>query len=203
MHGSESAEVDVPRSMDRPSSFGYDAALAGEIEQRWQQRWAEEGTFNAPNPAGKLAAGFDRMAGRPKFYVLDMFPYPSGAGLHVGHPLGYIGTDAFARYLRMTGHNVLHPFGYDAFGLPAEQYAIDTGQHPSVPTQDNIDNMRRQLRRLGLGHDTRREIATTDLAFYRWTQWIFLKIFNSWCDERTGHTRPIQDLIHEFASGQR
>ena len=203
MHGSESAEVDVPMSMDRPSSFGYDASLAMRIEQRWQRRWAEEGTFNAPNPAGKLATGFDRMAGRPKFYVLDMFPYPSGAGLHVGHPLGYIGTDAYARYLRMTGHNVLHPFGYDAFGLPAEQYAIDTGQHPSVTTRDNIDNMRRQLRRLGLGHDTRREIVTSDPGYYRWTQWIFLKIFNSWADERSGRARPIDELVAEFESGTR
>lgn len=103
----------------------------------------------------------------------------------------------------MTGHHVLHAFGYDAFGLPAEQYAIDTGQHPRLTTQNNIDNMRRQLRRLGLGHDTRREVATTDLAFYRWTQWIFLKIFNSWCDERTGRARPIEELISEFTSGQR
>ena len=138
------------------------------------------------------------MAGRRKFYALDMFPYPSGAGLHVGHPLGYIGTDVYARYLRMTGYHVLHAFGYDAFGLPAEQYAIDTGQHPRLTTQNNIDNMRRQLRRLGLGHDTRREIATTDLAFYRWTQWIFLKIFNSWCDERSGRARRIEELISEF-----
>ena len=135
------------------------------------------------------------MAGHPKCYVLDMFPYPSGAGLHVGHPLGYIGTDAYARFLRMTGHNVLHPFGYDAFGLPAEQYAIDTGQHPAVTTRHNIDNMRRQLRRLGLGHDTRREIATSDPAFYRWTQWIFLRIFNSWFDEDANRARPIADLV--------
>ncbi|HEX9040484.1 MAG TPA: leucine--tRNA ligase [Trebonia sp.] len=183
--------------------FRYDARLAGTIEARWQQRWAADGTFNSPNPAGPLSAGFARVAGRRKFYVLDMFPYPSGAGLHVGHPLGYIGTDVYARYLRMTGHHVLHAFGYDAFGLPAEQYAIDTGQHPRITTQDNIDNMRRQLRRLGLGHDTRREIATTDPAFYRWTQWIFLKIFNSWCDERTGRARPIEELVGEFASGQR
>ena len=179
-------------------AFRYDAQLAGEIESRWQRRWAEEGTFDSPNPAGPLATGFARMAGRPKFYVLDMFPYPSGAGLHVGHPLGYIGTDVYARYLRMTGHHVLHTFGYDAFGLPAEQYAIETGQHPEVTTRENISRMRRQLRRLGLGHDTRREIATTDPGYYRWTQWIFLKIFNSWADERTGKARPIAELIAEF-----
>jgi leucyl-tRNA synthetase len=184
--------------------YGYDARLAGQIEERWQRRWAEEGTFDAPNPAGELAAGFDAVAGQPRFYVLDMFPYPSGTGLHVGHPLGYIGTDVYARYLRMTGHNVLHPFGYDAFGLPAEQYAIDTGQHPAVTTKANIDNMRRQLRRLGLGHDTRREIVTSDPGFYRWTQWIFLQIFNSWADERDGgRARPIAELVAEFESGAR
>jgi leucyl-tRNA synthetase len=183
--------------------FRYDARLANEIESRWQERWETEGTFYSPNPTGPLAAGFDQMAGRRKFYALDMFPYPSGAGLHVGHPLGYLGTDVYARYLRMTGHHVVHTFGYDAFGLPAEQYAIDTGRHPQVTTQNNIDTMRRQLRRLGLGHDTRREIATTDVAYYRWTQWIFLKIFNSWADERTGRARPIEHLVAAFESGQR
>jgi leucyl-tRNA synthetase len=183
--------------------FRYDARLANEIESRWQERWETEGTFSSPNPAGPLAAGFDRMAGRRTFYALDMFPYPSGAGLHVGHPLGYIGTDVYARYMRMTGRHVLHTFGYDAFGLPAEQYAIDTGRHPRATTQDNIDTMRRQLRRLGLGHDTRREVATTDVAYYRWTQWIFLKIFNSWADERTERARPIEDLVAEFDSGRR
>jgi len=145
-----------PVPADDQLPFRYDARLAGKIEVRWQERWEADGTFNSPNPAGRLSDGFARVAGRRKFYVLDMFPYPSGAGLHVGHPLGYIGTDVYARYLRMTGHHVLHAFGYDAFGLPAEQYAIDTGQHPRLTTQDNIDNMRRQLRRLGLGHDTRR-----------------------------------------------
>ncbi len=192
-----------PVPADDQLPFRYDARLAGKIEVRWQERWEADGTFNSPNPAGRLSDGFARVAGRRKFYVLDMFPYPSGAGLHVGHPLGYIGTDVYARYLRMTGHHVLHAFGYDAFGLPAEQYAIDTGQHPRLTTQDNIDNMRRQLRRLGLGHDRRREVATADPAFYRWTQWIFLKIFNSWCDPRTGQARPIEELVGEFASGQR
>ncbi len=127
------------------------------------------------------------MAGRPKFYLLDFFPYPSGIGLHVGHPLGYIGTDVFGRYLRMTGHHVLHPFGFDTFGLPAEQYAIDTGQHPAVTVRQNAAVMRRQLRRLGLGHDRRREIMTSDPSYYRWTQWIFLQIFNSWYDPAAGH----------------
>jgi leucyl-tRNA synthetase len=203
MSKSEQVKTTSPASGEGQPPFRYDARLANEIETRWQERWETDGTFHCPNPAGPLAEGFEQMAGRRKFYALDMFPYPSGTGLHVGHPLGYIGTDVYARYLRMTGHHVLHTFGYDAFGLPAEQYAVDTGQHPRVTTQDNIDNMRRQLRRLGLGHDTRREIATTDLAFYRWTQWIFLKIFNSWCDERTGRARPIEELISEFTSGRR
>ena len=119
---------------------------------------------------------------RAKVYVLDMFPYPSGAGLHVGHPLGYIGTDVHARFLRMTGHNVLHAMGFDAFGLPAEQYAVQTGQHPRTTTERNVETYRAQLRRLGLAHDERRSVATTDVEFYRWTQWIFLKVFNSWFD---------------------
>ena len=138
-----------------------------------------------------------------KFFVMDMFPYPSGAGLHVGHPLGYIASDVYARYLRMRGKIVLHPFGFDAFGLPAEQYAIETGQHPAVTTAQNIANMQRQLRRLGLSHDPRREISTADPRFYRWTQWIFLKLFNSWCDPRTGQARPVDALIKEFELGIR
>jgi leucyl-tRNA synthetase len=183
--------------------FRYDARLANEIELRWQDRWEREGTFHTPNPAGPLSDGFAQMAGRPKFYLLDFFPYPSGIGLHVGHPLGYIGTDVFGRYLRMTGHHVLHPFGFDTFGLPAEQYAIDTGQHPAVTVQQNAAVMRRQLRRLGLGHDWRREILTSDPCFYRWTQWIFLQIFHSWYDPDRGRARPIGELIAEFAAGQR
>ena len=122
-------------------------ASPNEIEQQWQDRWEDERTFWAPNPSGPLADGFERVADRAKLYVLDMFPYPSGAGLHVGHPLGYIGTDVYARFKRMTGHNVLHAMGYDAFGLPAEQYAVETGQHPRVTTDQNIATMRRQLRR--------------------------------------------------------
>jgi leucyl-tRNA synthetase len=183
--------------------FRYDARLAGEIEAYWQRRWEADGTFSSPSPSGPLSEGFGRVKGRPRFYVLDMFPYPSGAGLHVGHPLGYIGTDVLARYQRMNGRHVMHALGYDAFGLPAEQYAIDTGQHPQVTTQANVTTMRRQLRRLGLGHDSRREIATTDPSFYRWTQWIFLQIFNSWVDERTGTARPIGELAAEFESGSR
>src|ERR1700676_3651732 len=150
------AERGEPMDTEAPP-FRYDAQLANEIELSWQDRWEREGTFHSPNPAGALSGDFTRVAGRPAFYLLDFFPYPSGIGLHVGHPLGYIGTDVFARYLRMTGHHVVHTFGYDAFGLPAEQYAINTGQHPAVTTQANIDNMRRQLRRLGLAHDDRRE----------------------------------------------
>ncbi|MFM7095418.1 MAG: class I tRNA ligase family protein, partial [Actinomycetota bacterium] len=143
------------------------------------------------------------VAGRPKLFVLDMFPYPSGAGLHVGHPLGYIGTDVYARYKRMTGFNVLHALGYDSFGLPAEQHAITTGVHPRVNTEANVANMRRQLRRLGLGHDARRSVSTTDEAFYRWTQWIFLQVFGSWYDADARRARPIAELIDEFASGRR
>ena len=189
--------------LDTALPFRYDARLANEIELAWQDRWEAQGTFHAPNPVGPLAAGFERVAGRPKAYVLDMFAYPSGSGLHVGHPLGYIATDVFARFLRMTGHAVLHTYGYDAFGLPAEQYAISTGQHPAVTTKRNIEIMRRQLRRLGLGHDTRREIATTDPGFYRWTQWMFLRIFGSWFDERQGRARPVAELVAEFEAGAR
>jgi leucyl-tRNA synthetase len=189
--------------------FRYDARLANQIELRWQDRWDREGTFHSPNPVGDLSEGFARVAGRPKFYLLDFFPYPSGIGLHVGHPLGYIGTDVFGRYLRMMGRHVLHPFGFDTFGLPAEQYAIETGQHPAVTVQQNAAVMRRQLRRLGLGHDRRREILTSDPSYYRWTQWIFLQIFNSWYDQDAGppgslgRARPVGELTAEFASGQR
>jgi leucyl-tRNA synthetase len=184
------------------AEFRYGAALAGQIEMKWQQIWFDEGTFETPNPTGALSDG-TALDPATKLYVIDMFPYPSGAGLHVGHPLGYIASDVYARYMRMNGRTVLHPFGFDAFGLPAEQYAIETGQHPAVTTEKNIANMRRQLRRLGLTHDPRREISTADPKYYRWTQWIFLKLFNSWCDPDTGRARPIGELIKEFERGSR
>ena len=155
----------------------YTAELAGQIETKWQDRWEELGTFYADNPTGELAGP---LASRKPYFILDMFPYPSGKGLHVGHPLGYIATDTLARYRRMKGDNVLYTMGYDAFGLPAEQYAVQTGQHPAITTNQNIANMRRQLRRMGLSHDSRRSFATTDIEYVHWTQWIFLQVFNSW-----------------------
>ncbi|QKV95010.1 leucine--tRNA ligase [Streptomyces sp. NA02950] len=180
----------------------YTAALAADVEARWQDFWDANGTYDAPNPSGDLA-GDAETAARPKKFVMDMFPYPSGAGLHVGHPLGYIATDVYARYHRMTGHNVLHTLGFDAFGLPAEQYAVQTGTHPRVSTEANIENMRRQLRRLGLGHDPRRSFATIEPDYYKWTQWIFLQIFNSWYDPEARKARPIATLVEQFASGER
>ena len=132
-----------------------------------------------------------------------MFPYPSGEGLHVGHPLGYIATDVYARYYRMNGRNVLHALGFDAFGLPAEQYAVQTGTHPRTRTEANVVNFRRQLGRLGLGHDSRRSFSTTDVEFYKWTQWIFLQIYNAWFDTAADKARPIAELITEFDSGAR
>ncbi|MFT7473382.1 MAG: leucyl-tRNA synthetase [Verrucomicrobiales bacterium] len=185
----------------------YDAALADSIETTWQGRWKDAGTYHTPNPAGSLtegpANGPTDLADRPKLFIMDMFPYPSGTGLHVGHPLGYISTDVYARFKRMTGFNVLHTMGYDAFGLPAEEHARSTGEHPRINTEANIANMSRQLARLGLGHDDRRSIATTDEAYYRWTQWIFSQIFNAWFDEHVGKARPISELEAEFASGVR
>ena len=182
----------------------YDSDAAADIERHWQDRWDAEGTFDAPNPVGDLAGEIDR---RDKYFVMDMFPYPSGAGLHVGHPLGYIATDVISRYHRMLGENVLHSLGYDAFGLPAEQYAVQTGQHPRKTTNENMVTMRRQLRRLGLGHDRRRAFATIDPEFVKWTQWIFIQIFNSWfdpeADNGTGRARPIDELIAEFSAGTR
>lgn len=160
-----------------------------EIEPKWQAYWGREHTFSAANPGDP---GFD--GARPKFYVLDMFPYPSGAGLHVGHPEGYTATDIVARYRRMCGFNVLHPMGWDAFGLPAEQYAVDTGTHPRITTEKNIAMFRRQLKMLGFSYDWDREVATTDVGYYRWTQWIFLQLFNSWYDEVAGKARPISEL---------
>ena len=181
----------------------YSAALARGIELRWQDWWDDHHTFETPNTAGPLADA-DLAAERgEKLFVLDMFPYPSGTGLHVGHPLGFIGTDVFARFKRMTGHNVLHAMGFDAFGLPAEQFAVETGQHPKITTDENVATYRRQLRRLGLAHDPRRSVSTTDPEFYRWTQWIFSQVFNAWYDHEQDRARPISELVAEFESGSR
>ncbi|MFE7142213.1 leucine--tRNA ligase [Streptomyces sp. NPDC057644] len=180
----------------------YTAAMAADIEARWQDFWDAEGTYEAPNPTGDLA-GDPELAAKPKKFIMDMFPYPSGAGLHVGHPLGYIATDVYARHQRMSGHNVLHTLGFDAFGLPAEQYAVQTGTHPRVSTEANMENMKVQLRRLGLGHDNRRSFATIDADYYKWTQWIFLQIFNSWYDTEADRARPIAELVEQFESGTR
>jgi leucyl-tRNA synthetase len=203
----QSADITSPQGphpvpAEPATTYRYDAALAAEIESRWQDRWEREGTFEAPNPSGPLGDP-DRVAARPKKYVLDMFPYPSGIGLHVGHPLGYIATDVFGRFKRMTGHNVLHALGFDAFGLPAEQYAVQTGQHPRVTTEANIVTIRRQLRRIGLAHDPRRSISTIDVGYYTWTQWIFLQIYNAWYDEEAGRARHIDELIAALDSGER
>ena len=158
-----------------------------EIEQKWQARWAAEKTFRTREDASK-----------PKYYVLDMFPYPSGAGLHVGHPLGYIASDIFSRYKRLKGFNVLHPMGYDAFGLPAEQYAIQTGQHPEVTTHQNVARYREQLDRIGFSYDWDREFRTCDPEYYKWTQWAFLQMFDSYYDNREGKARPISELVAAF-----
>ena len=184
---------------DSVPGYRYDAQLASRIEEDWQQRWVADGTYRVTEAAGVDAGE----AFRPKLFVMDMFPYPSGSGLHVGHPLGYIGTDVFARYKRMTGFNVLHTMGYDAFGLPAEEHARQTGEHPRVNTEKNIANMQRQLDRLGLGHDKDRSIATTDVSYYRWTQWIFLQIFHSWYDVEESRAKPISELEELLASGER
>lgn len=180
----------------------YTPELAAQIEKAWQQYWKDNGTFNAPNPVGPLAEEGKELPAE-KLNIQDMFPYPSGAGLHVGHPLGYIATDTYARYQRMLGKNVLHTLGYDAFGLPAEQYAIQTGTHPRTTTEANIKNMRRQLGILGLGHDPRRSVESTDPSFFKWTQWIFLQIYNSWFDEEQQKARPISELIKELEVGKR
>src|SRR5215471_13260412 len=167
------------------------------IEARWQAVWERERTFHALNPG---EPGFD--PAQPRYYVLDMFPYPSGVGLHVGHPLGYIGTDIVARYKRMRGFNVLHPMGFDAFGLPAEQFAVEHGVHPRVTTEGNIANMVRQLKRLGLSYDWERCLATTDVGYYKWTQWIFLQLYKSYFDPQAGRARPIDDLVRKLESGE-
>ncbi len=179
----------------------YNAALANAVERKWQDRWERERTFWTPNPSGLLSDVNRDRAELPKLFVLDMFPYPSGAGLHVGHPLGFIGTDVYSRFQRMNGRNVLHAMGFDAFGLPAEQYAVQTGQHPRVTTEHNIATYRAQIRGLGLAHDPRRGIVTSDPQYYKWTQWIFLQIFNSWYDRRADRARPIGDLAVELDEG--
>jgi len=180
----------------------YTAALANEIERRWQDRWEEQRVFHTPNRTGLLSEDPRHLADRPHLFVLDMFPYPSGVGLHVGHPLGFIATDVYARFQRMNGFNVLHAMGFDAFGLPAEQYAVQTGTHPRVTTEQNIATYRRQLRALGLAHDPRRGPATTDVQYYRWTQWIFLQLYNSWYDPDAGRAREISTLVQEFRAGR-
>ena len=154
-----------------------------QIEPKWQQRWKERKTYHVEiDPK------------RPKYYVLDMFPYPSGAGLHVGHPLGYIASDIYSRYKRQCGFNVLHPMGYDAFGLPAEQYAIQTGQHPAVTTEHNIARYREQLDKIGFCFDWDREVRTCDPAYYKWTQWAFLKMYDSYYCNDSQKARPISEL---------
>ncbi|MBC8052854.1 MAG: leucine--tRNA ligase [Sphingobacteriaceae bacterium] len=160
-----------------------------DLEKKWQQFWAENQTYKVDNSSPK-----------PKYYVLDMFPYPSGAGLHVGHPLGYIASDIFARYKRLKGFNVLHPMGYDSFGLPAEQYAIQTGQHPTLTTEQNIATYRRQLDQIGFSFDWSREVRTSDPQYYKWTQWIFMQLFNSWYNLETDKAEPIENLIQRFVS---
>lgn len=202
----------TPTSAPAEAPYRYTAALADEIERTWQDRWDELGTFHTPNPTGPLTDAEGRHAdpAAPAFFLMDMFPYPSGAGLHVGHPLGYIATDVVGRFRRMRGENVLHAMGYDAFGLPAEQYAVQTGEHPRLVTERNMATYRRQLRRLGLAHDPRRTFATTDADYVRWTQWIFLQIFDSWYDESArrpdggvGRARPVAELVAEYEAGTR
>src|SRR5881394_3035739 len=158
-----------------------------QIEPKWQQHWEVNGTFGAEVDPTK-----------PKFYVLDMFPYPSGQGLHVGHPEGYTATDIVARYKRAKGFNVMHPMGWDAFGLPAEQYAIKNNVHPRETTANNINRFRTQLQSLGFSYDWNREVDTTDPAYYKWTQWIFLKLYDTWFDEAQQKGRPIAELVEEF-----
>lgn len=197
----------TPETPDTPQ-YRYTAEMAGDLEAKWQRIWDETGAFNADNPSGSLAGD---LAKHKKYFILDMFPYPSGKGLHVGHPLGYIATDVVARYQRAQGKNVLYTMGYDAFGLPAEQYALQTGQHPAITTHDNIANMSKQLARIGLSHDRRRSFATTDPDYFKWTQWIFLQIFNSWYDPEAprrdgsgkGAARPITTLVKQYEDGTR
>ena len=159
-----------------------------EIEKKWQQKWFADKTFKAESKSGK-----------PKYYVLDMFPYPSGSGLHVGHPLGYIASDIYSRYMRLRGHNVLHPMGYDAYGLPAEQYAIQTGQHPAITTENNIKRYREQLDKLGLSFDWDRMVRTDNPSYYKWTQWGFIQLFSSYYCYDAQQARPVSELVECFS----
>src|SRR5690606_22347107 len=157
------------------------------IEEKWRKFWADNQTYKVTNDPSK-----------PKFYVLDMFPYPSGAGLHVGHPLGYIASDVYSRYKKLQGFNVLHPMGYDSFGLPAEQYAIQTGQHPEKTTKENIARYREQLDQIGFSFDWSREVRTSSPEYYKWTQWIFIQLFDSWYNKTSDKAESICTLIREF-----
>ncbi len=162
-----------------------------ELEPRWQNYWREKGIYHVKNECE-----------RPHYYVLDMFPYPSGAGLHVGHPLGYIASDIYARYKRLRGYNVLHPMGYDAYGLPAEQYAIQTGQHPAITTEKNIARYREQLDKIGFCYDWDREVRTCDPQYYKWTQWTFIQLFNHYYDTTLDKARPIVELVKRIEAGE-
>jgi leucyl-tRNA synthetase len=185
------------------------------IEPKWQQFWDEQQTFRAFNPGETLPDGHPfarrhQLSGKlaatqlpPKFYILDMFPYPSGAGLHVGHPEGYTATDILARYKRAQGFHVLHPMGWDAFGLPAEQYAVKTGQHPRNTTEANIATFKRQIQSLGFSYDWSRELATTDPDYFKWTQWIFLRLYNSWFNPETNKAELIETLKYPAELQQR
>src|SRR4029078_10703828 len=161
------------------------------IEQEWQEKWKKDNAYKVSTPG-------EGETPKPKYYVLDMFPYPSGAGLHVGHPLGYISSDIYARYKRLKGFNVLHPMGYDAFGLPAEQYAIEHGVHPAVSTDQNIKNFRGQLDNIGFSFDWDREVKTSDPHYYKWTQWIFLQLFGSWYNRTKKSADSIDNLVSIF-----
>lgn len=210
MHSNENSTASHAEAIEEPQ-FRYNADMAQLIEEKWQKTWEGQGTFWAANVGGDLVDGAGKHADkRDPYFVIDMFPYPSGKGLHVGHPLGYIATDVVSRYHRMKGENVLHAMGYDAFGLPAEQYAVQTGQHPRITTEQNIANMRRQLHRMGLSFDDRRSFATIDPGYVRWTQWIFSRIYDSWYDPEfkredggVGSARPISELIEAFSTGSK
>src|SRR5690606_3715624 len=167
-----------------PSGMEYKFDI---LEKKWQAQWKKDGAYKVSNDSPK-----------PKYYVLDMFPYPSGAGLHVGHPLGYIASDIYSRFKRLKGFNVLHPMGFDSFGLPAEQYALETGQHPAKTTEENIATYRRQLDKIGFCYDWSREVQTSDPAYYRWTQWIFLQLFDSWYNRLTQKAERISEHIALF-----